>query len=144
MLSLIPALANNCQYISSPGVQLKYRVDVLETELAKALKVTAAMLFHEFPPKGNYFVSLQVIEDQKESAKVVQSLPEDVAKMNDQETKIQQMSEELGHYKQELIEARAHKSASDDDLGNVKGQLETLQNQITSLSEEGERQMKNI
>ena len=39
--------------------------------------------------------------------------------------------------KQELIEARAHKSASDDQLGNVSGKLETLENTITSLSDEG-------
>jgi len=39
--------------------------------------------------------------------------------------------------KQELIEARAHKSASDDQLGNVSGKLETLENTITSLYDEG-------
>ena len=84
----------------------------------------------------------QVIEEQAASANVVQSLPEDVARIQDQESQIRHMSEDLGHYKQELIEARAHKSASDDDLGNVKGQLETLQNQISSLSEEGNRNRK--
>ena len=43
----------------------------------------------------------------------------------------------MNYIKQELIEARSHKAASDDELGNVKGQMETLQNNITSLSEEG-------
>ena len=43
----------------------------------------------------------------------------------------------MNYIKQELIEARSHKAASDDELGNVKGQLDTLQNTITSLSDEG-------
>jgi hypothetical protein len=43
----------------------------------------------------------------------------------------------VSYLKQELIEARAHKSASDDQLGNVSGKLETLENTITSLSDEG-------
>ena len=43
----------------------------------------------------------------------------------------------MNYIKHELIEARSHKAASDDELGNVKGQMETLQNNITSLSEEG-------
>lgn len=65
------------------------------------------------------------------------------------------MQKDLGYLKQELIEARAHKSASDDkvivnislqkiallychfQLGNVSGKLETLENTITSLSDEG-------
>ena len=47
------------------------------------------------------------------------------------------MNEELAYYKQELIDARARKSASDDELGTVRGKLETLDNTISSLSAEG-------
>ncbi len=50
---------------------------------------------------------------------------------------IANFQKEVGYLKQELIEARAHKSASDDQLGNVSGKLETLENTITSLSDEG-------
>jgi len=98
--------------------ELKYKVDLLESELGQAR---------------------MMIDDQAAAAQTEQSLPEDVAKISEQQISIQKMGQDLARYKQELIEARAHKSASDDDLGNVKGQLETMQNQITSLSEEGNR-----
>ena len=57
--------------------------------------------------------------------------------IQEQEQTIAKLQEDVSYIKQELIEARSHKAASDDELGNVKGQLETLQNNITSLSEEG-------
>ena len=57
--------------------------------------------------------------------------------IQEQEQTIAKLQEDVNYIKQELIEARSHKAASDDELGNVKGQLETLQNNITSLSEEG-------
>merc|ERR1712029_1092594 len=98
--------------------ELKYKVDLLESELGQAR---------------------MMIDDQAAATQTEQSLPEDVAKISEQQISIQKMGQDLARYKQELIEARAHKSASDDDLGNVKGQLETMQNQITSLSEEGNR-----
>ena len=59
------------------------------------------------------------------------------------ETSAHKLNEELAYYKQELIDARARKSASDDELGTVRGKLETLDNTISSLSTEGKnmRQM---
>lgn len=54
-----------------------------------------------------------------------------------QEETISSLHKEISYLKQELIEARAHKSASDDQLGNVSGKLETLENTISSLSDEG-------
>ena len=54
-----------------------------------------------------------------------------------QDESLTSLQKEVSYLKQELIEARAHKSASDDQLGNVSGKLETLENTITSLSDEG-------
>ena len=45
--------------------------------------------------------------------------------------------QELGYVKKELIEARANKSASDDKLSHVQDKIETMQNNINSLSDEG-------
>ena len=68
---------------------------------------------------------------------MVQRSQDDIDQLATQEQTITRLQEEVSYIKQQLIEARAHKSASDDELGNVKGQLETLENNITSLSEEG-------
>ena len=57
--------------------------------------------------------------------------------IQEQDQTIAKLQEDVNYIKQELIEARSHKAASDDELGNVKGQLDTLQNTITSLSDEG-------
>ena len=57
--------------------------------------------------------------------------------LSQQEKNIAKLQEEIAYVRQELIEARSHKAASDDELGNIKGQLETLENNIASLSEEG-------
>ena len=64
--------------------------------------------------------------------------------IEEQEQTITKLQEDVSYIKQELIEARSHKAASDDELGNVKGQLETLQNNITSLSEEGKEKKFDI
>lgn len=68
---------------------------------------------------------------------MIQRSPEDIELIQEQEQTIAKLQEDVNYIKQELIEARSHKAASDDELGNVKGQLETLQNNITSLSDEG-------
>ncbi len=47
------------------------------------------------------------------------------------------LQEDATYLRQELIEARARKSASDDELGTIRGKVETLENTITSLSDEG-------
>ena len=47
--------------------------------------------------------------------------------------------QELGYVKKELIEARANKSASDDKLSHVQDKIETMQNNINSLSDEGNK-----
>ena len=68
---------------------------------------------------------------------MIQRDPGDIELIEQQEQLVTKLQEDVNYIKQELIEARSHKAASDDELGNVKGQLETLQNNITSLSEEG-------
>ena len=78
----------------------------------------------------------KVIEEQSAQV-VIQRDPEDVQLIQEQEQTISKLQEDVNYIKQELIEARSHKAASDDELGNVKGGLESLQNNITSLSEEG-------
>ena len=95
--------------------ELLYRIECLETELDNANKV---------------------IEEQK-SQVVVQRSEDDIAMIAQQEGQIKSLTEEISYYKQELIEARARKSASDDELGTVRGKLETMENQITTLSNEG-------
>lgn len=65
---------------------------------------------------------------------------EDIIKIEEQEECIKKQKEEVGRLKQELIEARARKSASDDELNTIKGKLETLENNIMSLSAESIRQ----
>ena len=79
-----------------------------------------------------------MIEEQS-SQVVIQRSDEDIEQIAQQEQMIAKLHEDVSYIKHELIEARSHKAASDDELGNVKGQLETLQNQITSLSEEGNK-----
>ena len=69
---------------------------------------------------------------------VIQRSEDDIEQIAQQEQTIVKLHEDVSYIKQELIEARSHKAASDDELGNVKGQLETLQNNISSLSEEGD------
>jgi len=78
----------------------------------------------------------QIIEEQS-SQVMIQRDPGDIELIEQQEQLVTKLQEDVNYIKQELIEARSHKAASDDELGNVKGQLETLQNNITSLSEEG-------
>ena len=68
---------------------------------------------------------------------VVQRAPEDIERIAELETSSSKLNEELVYYKQELIDARARKSASDDELGTVRGKLETLDNTISTLSAEG-------
>ena len=73
---------------------------------------------------------------------VVQRAPEDIERIADLETSVNKLNEELAYYKQELIDARARKSASDDELGTVRGKLETLDNTISSLSTEGKKKIQ--
>ncbi len=61
----------------------------------------------------------------------------DIAKIAEQEEAVASLQKEVAYIKQELIEARSNKAASDDELGTVKGKIETMQNNISSLSEEG-------
>ena len=81
----------------------------------------------------------QIIEEQS-SQVIIQRAPEDIELIEQQEQLVTKLQEDVNYIKQELIEARSHKAASDDELGNVKGGLESLQNNITSLSEEGNHQ----
>ena len=54
-----------------------------------------------------------------------------------QEFAISNVQQELNYVRKELIEARANKSASDDKLNNVQDQIDTMQNNINSLTDEG-------
>jgi predicted nucleic acid-binding Zn-ribbon protein len=63
--------------------------------------------------------------------------PSDLARISELEASTKKIHDEMSYYKQELIDARARKSASDDELGTVRGKLETLENSISSLSNEG-------
>ena len=101
--------------ISELNQHLQYNVECLDRELQNAL---------------------QVIETQKGQVKVVRD-ENDLAKIAEQEESIDNLQQELGYVKKELIEARAHKSASDDKLSHVQDKIETMQNNINSLSDEG-------
>ena len=89
-----------------------------------------------FEHRTKCLILQKVIEEQSAQV-VIQRAPEDIELIQEQEQTIAKLQEDVNYIKQELIEARSHKAASDDELGNVKGQLETLQNNITSLSDEG-------
>ena len=80
--------------ISELNQHLQYNVECLDRELQNAL---------------------QVIETQKGQVKVVRD-ENDLAKIAEQEESIDNLQQELGYVKKELIEARAHKSASDMSL----------------------------
>merc|ERR1712061_195778 len=75
--------------ISELNQHLQYNVECLDRELQNAL---------------------QVIETQKGQVKVVRD-ENDLAKIAEQEESIDNLQQELGYVKKELIEARANKSA---------------------------------
>ena len=129
--------------------RLQYRIECLETELDNANRVSlnipnvCLLIYYDF--KAICLIAIifffvlckfKVIEEQSAQV-VIQRDPEDVQLIQEQEQTISKLQEDVNYIKQELIEARSHKAASDDELGNVKGGLESLQNNITSLSEEG-------
>ena len=86
--------------------------------------------------ENELFEAKATIEDQKGQV-VVKRSDEDIAKIEEQESIINNLQQEVGYVKKELIEARAHKSASDDKLSTVQDKIETLQNNINSLTDEG-------
>ena len=124
--------------------RLQYRIECLETELDNANRVgsnATNISFRYinsklFEHRTKCLILQKVIEEQSAQV-VIQRAPEDIELIQEQEQTIAKLQEDVNYIKQELIEARSHKAASDDELGNVKGQLETLQNNITSLSDEG-------
>ncbi|CAB4065716.1 unnamed protein product [Lepeophtheirus salmonis] len=104
--------------------ELAYKIEVLEHNLSKARST--------------------ITEYETQKDKQVQRDPNDVKKIIDQEAMIDKFNKDLSHYKQELVEVRAHKAASDDELSTKWGQIETLENSIASLSDEGDRLRKNL
>ncbi len=70
---------------------------------------------------------------------VVKRSPEDIECISEQKKGIDCLREEVAYLKQELIEARARKSASDDELSTVRGKMETLENNLEAMSNEGKR-----
>ncbi len=99
--------------------RLKFRVETLEEELSAA--------------HAQYGDLRATMEERDRTVRA----PEDVQRIGELEQEVAKAQDEASYLRQELIEARARKSASDDELGTVRGKLETLQNTITSLSEEG-------
>lgn len=77
------------------------------------------------------------LEEQK-SKVVIQRSEEDIEQIAKLEDHIGKLQQDIAYLKQELLEARARKSASDDELRTIKDKLETLENSITSLTNEGE------
>jgi chromosome segregation ATPase len=76
--------------------------------------------------------------EEAQSQVVIQRSEDDVEKIAEQGETIRKLESDASYLRQELIEARARKSASDDELGTMKGKLETLENNITALSNESE------
>eukprot|EP00094_Tigriopus_californicus_P001080 TCALIF_01045-PA protein Name:"Similar to Adpgk ADP-dependent glucokinase (Mus musculus)" AED:0.27 eAED:0.27 QI:205/0.53/0.35/0.64/0.92/0.85/14/0/1299 len=83
------------------------------------------------------------LEEQK-SKIVIQRSEEDIEQIAKLEDHIGKLQHDIAYLKQELLEARARKSASDDELRTIKDKLETLENSITSLTNEGLRHRKQI
>lgn len=83
------------------------------------------------------------LEEQK-SKVVIQRSEEDIEQIAKLEDHIGKLQQDIAYLKQELLEARARKSASDDELRTIKDKLETLENSITSLTNEGLRHRKQI
>ncbi len=97
--------------------RLQYQVETLEGELAESRRANEEL--------------------KAEQERAVQRAPEDIEAIAGLEADVRRSQEEASYLKQELIEARARKSASDDELGTVMGKIETLENTIASLSDEG-------
>lgn len=102
--------------------EMQYKIECLQDELTKAK---------------------DTIEEQK-SQVVIQRDPEDLQMIEAQQGEMKQLAEEIGYLKQELIDARAMKSASDDELDTVRGKVETLENNVAALSNEGQSLRKTI
>ena len=120
--------------------ELKVRVEALEAELQRA-HATIAEHESKVTDHSSGFQSGSVNETSAVFSShkvVVQRAPEDIERIAEVEASAHKLHEELSYYKQELIDARARKSASDDELGTVRGKLETLDNTISSLGAEGE------
>ncbi len=114
------------------------RVLVREREMTEAqqhLKLKVETLSDELSEERRRCAELEAAEEER--TRHVRA-PEDVEAIALLEEQLAAARGEVGYLRQELIEARARKSASDDELGTFKGKAETLQNTVSSLSEEGE------
>ena len=122
--------------------ELKVRVEGLEAELQRAYATIDEQESKVISLRPIYLSINDTLHAFLHQV-VVQRAPEDIERIAELETSANKLNEELAYYKQELIDARARKSASDDELGTVRGKLETLDNTISSLSTEGKnmRQM---
>ncbi|XP_023343483.1 kinesin-1 heavy chain [Eurytemora carolleeae] len=76
--------------------------------------------------------------EESNSRVLVERCPEDIQTINSQEAKIIELRDEVAYIKKELIDARSRKAAAEDDLNTVKGTVETLNNNVNALSNEGE------
>ena len=100
-------------------------------EAQRELKVRVNLLENELEHARN---QIEVAKSQV----VVKRSEEDIQAIADGEAAIRKLNDDITYYKNELLEARARKSASDDELGTIKDKTETLENSITSLSNESE------
>merc|ERR1719341_155899 len=94
--------------------ELEYKVQCLSTEL-------------------NH--SRMQLED-AEANKIVERSEEDVKLIEEQETNIAKLKEEVAYFKKELIDSRSRKAAAEDELNTVKGTVETITNSSKALSNE--------
>jgi len=102
--------------------ELEYRVECLETELAHARQQLEAA----------------------EASKVVVRAEEDIAAIAELQAGEAKLKEDVAYVKKELIDARSRKAAAEDELNTVKGSVETMINNINSLTNEGENLKKSI
>merc|ERR1719341_2097327 len=94
--------------------ELEYKVQCLSTEL-------------------NH--SRMQLED-AEANKIVERSEEDVKLIEEQETNIAKLKEEVAYFKKELIDSRSRKAAAEDELNTVKGTVETITNSSKAPSNE--------
>jgi len=85
----------------------------------------------------------QLEAERKENAELaakhvqVQRCEDDIQRIYELEDESRRWKEESNRLKSELIEARAKKSASEDDLATANGKVETLENTVASAAQEG-------
>jgi len=97
--------------------KLEYEIECLRTELQHSQ------------------MQLQLNQENK----IIERSEEDVKLIDEQMENIEKLKAEVAYIKKELIDARARKSAAEDELNTVKGTVETFHNSSKALSNEIEQ-----